>query len=100
MRPHWRARIPAVVHVDGTARVQTVSAVDNPLFRRVLERFEGLTGIPCVLNTSLNSHGEPMAAAVEDALGCFGRTGLRFLIIGDRLVTKSERDLGAVASGP
>jgi carbamoyltransferase len=99
VRPHWRGRIPAVVHVDGTARVQTVSAADNPLLRRVLESFERSTGVPCVLNTSLNSHGEPIAAAPEDALSCFGRTGLRFLIIGNRLVTKSERDLQTALGG-
>jgi carbamoyltransferase len=89
----WRDRIPAVVHVDGTARVQTVSAADNPLFRLLLAAFDRLTGVPCILNTSLNSHGEPIANTPEDALGCFGRTGLRFLIMGDRLVAKSASDL-------
>jgi carbamoyltransferase len=89
----WRDRIPAVVHVDGTARVQTVSAADNPLFRLLLAAFDQLTGVPCILNTSLNSHGEPIANTPEDALGCFGRTGLRFLIMGDRLVAKSASDL-------
>jgi len=98
VRPQCQARIPAVVHVDGTARVQTVSPADNPLLRQVLEEFDRMTGVPCVLNTSLNSHGEPIAATPEDALGCFGRTGLRFLIIGDRVVAKSERDLETAVS--
>jgi carbamoyltransferase len=95
VRTAWRARIPAVVHVDGTARVQTVAAADNPAFRRVLEEFDRRTGVPCLLNTSLNSHGDPMAASAEDALACFGRTGLRYAILGDWLVAKRESDLAS-----
>jgi carbamoyltransferase len=93
VRPDKRSRIPAVVHVDGTARVQTVGPQDNPPFRRLIEQFAQRTGIPCVLNTSLNSRGQPIACSPEDALECLGRTGLRYLIIGQHLVAKAESDL-------
>jgi carbamoyltransferase len=99
VRPGARARIPAVTHIDGTARVQTVSRKQNPLFRELLEEFDRLTGVPCVLNTSLNSHSEPIACTPEDALGCFGRTGLTYLILGDRLVAKTEHTLASALSG-
>src|SRR5690606_30658182 len=60
VRPQWRERIPAVVHVDGTARIQTVDAAAEPLVARMLARFEQLTGLPVVVNTSLNTAGRPM----------------------------------------
>jgi carbamoyltransferase len=93
VRSNWRGRLAAITHVNGTARVQTVSETDNPSFRRLLEAFNRLTGIPCLLNTSLNSHGEPMVNSPEEALACFGRTGLRYMILDDWLVAKTEHDL-------
>lgn len=80
--PAWRERIPAVVHVDGTARIQTVDAAAEPLVARVLEGFERRTGLPVVVNTSLNTAGRPMVDSVRDALECFGSTPVDLLAVG------------------
>ena len=80
--PHWRDRIPAVVHVDGTARVQTVDRGDEPLVARMLEAFEALTGLPVVVNTSLNTAGRPMVDSPRDALECFGSAPVDLLALG------------------
>jgi carbamoyltransferase len=82
VRPGWRDRIPAVVHVDGTARVQTVDRDSEPLVARMLERFEALTGVPVVVNTSLNTAGRPMVDDPRDALECFGSAPVDLLAIG------------------
>jgi carbamoyltransferase len=94
----WRDRIPAVVHVDGTARVQTVDAADEPLLARMLERFEARTGVPVVVNTSLNTAGRPMVDDPRDALECFGSAPVDLLAIGPFVVRRS-RTLGASANG-
>ncbi|MCW2767990.1 MAG: Carbamoyltransferase [Nocardioides sp.] len=78
----WRDRIPAVVHVDGTARVQTVDHADEPLVARMLEGFERRTGLPVVVNTSLNTAGRPMVDDPRDALECFGSAPVTMLAIG------------------
>jgi carbamoyltransferase len=80
--PSWRGRIPAVVHVDGTARVQSVDAATEPLVARMLQRFEARTGLPVVVNTSLNTAGRPMVDSPMDALECFGSTPVDLLAIG------------------
>lgn len=85
----WRERIPAVVHVDGTARVQTVSRADNERFYDLISEFDLLTGIPVVLNTSLNLRDEPIVAAPPDALRMFAESGLDYLFIGDFMFEKS-----------
>jgi carbamoyltransferase len=82
VRPEWRGRIPAVVHVDGTARIQTVDRTSEPLLARMLERFEARTGVPVVVNTSLNTAGRPMVDDPRDALECFGSTPIDLLAIG------------------
>ncbi|CAA9341714.1 MAG: Carbamoyltransferase [uncultured Nocardioidaceae bacterium] len=86
--PEWRDRIPAVVHVDGTARVQTVAAEDSPLVARMLEGFERRTGIPVVVNTSLNTAGRPMVDDPRDALECFGSAPVDLLAIGPFVVRR------------
>jgi len=86
--PEWRDRIPAVVHVDGTARVQTVSADDEPLVARMLEGFERRTGLPVVVNTSLNTAGRPMVDDPRDALECFGSAPVDLLAIGPFVVRR------------
>jgi carbamoyltransferase len=86
----WRERIPAVVHVDGTARIQTVDARTEPLVARMLERFEALTGLPVVVNTSFNTAGRPMVDSPRDALECFGSCPLDLLAIGPFAVRRSE----------
>jgi carbamoyltransferase len=89
--PQWRERIPAVVHVDGTARVQTVEAGDDPLVARMLARFESRTGLPVVINTSLNTAGRPMVDDPRDALECFGSAPVDLLAIGPFAVRRPER---------
>jgi carbamoyltransferase len=88
VRPEWRDRIPAVVHVDGTARIQTVDPVKEPLMAAVLEEFERRTGLPVVVNTSLNTGGRPMVDSPKDALECFGSSPIDALAIGDHLVRR------------
>jgi carbamoyltransferase len=84
----WRDRIPAVVHVDGTARIQSVDAVQEPLVARMLEAFERRTGLPVVVNTSLNTAGRPMVDDPRDALECFGSAPVDALAIGPFLVRR------------
>jgi carbamoyltransferase len=88
VRPAWRERIPAVVHVDGTARVQTVSREDEPLVAHLLDCLERCTGVPVVVNTSLNTAGRPMVDDPRDALECFGSAPLDALAIGPFLVRR------------
>ncbi len=88
VNPEWRQRIPAVVHVDGTARVQTVDAAQEPLVARMLEAFESLTGVPVVVNTSLNTAGRPMVDSPRDALECFGSAPVDLLALGPFVVRR------------
>jgi len=80
--------VPAVTHVDGSARVQTVHEETNPLYYRLLLAFEALTGCPVLVNTSFNVRGEPIVCTPEDAVRCFRRTHMDALAIGPCLVTK------------
>ncbi|MCC3655514.1 carbamoyltransferase [Streptomyces sp. S07_1.15] len=84
----WRDRIPAVVHVDGTARIQTVDPVNEPLVARMLGSFERRTGLPVVVNTSLNTAGRPMVDDPRDALECFGSSPVDLLAIGPFVVRR------------
>ena len=88
VKPGWSERIPAVVHVDGTARIQTVDARDEPLVARMLESFERRTGVPVVVNTSLNTAGRPMVDDPRDALECFGSAPIDLLAIGPFVVRR------------
>ena len=90
----WKKRIPAVVHVDGTARIQTVDRGQEPLVARMLEAFEARTGTPVVVNTSLNTAGRPMVDDPRDALECFGSAPIDALAIGPYLARRprSTRD--------
>ena len=83
-----RARIPGVVHVDGTGRVQSVRREWNSRFYDLIQDFFARTGIPLVLNTSFNVMGRPIMHSVEDAISLFFTTGLDALIMGDYLLTK------------
>ena len=82
MRPQWVDRIPAVVHVDGTARIQTVDDADEPLDGGVLRAFERRTGVPVVVNTSFNTAGRPMVDTPHEALECFGSGPIDLLVLG------------------
>jgi carbamoyltransferase len=78
----WERRIPAVVHVDGTARIQTVDRAAEPLLARMLDAVERRTGVPVVVNTSLNTAGRPMVDDPRDALECFGSAPIDLLALG------------------
>jgi carbamoyltransferase len=84
----WRDRIPAVLHVDGTARIQTVSAELQPLLARMLRAFERRTSLPVVVNTSLNTAGRPMVDDPRDALECFGSAPIDLLALGPFVVRR------------
>jgi carbamoyltransferase len=88
VRESVRERIPAVVHVDGSCRVQTVSRKENPGFYRVIEAFRSLTGVPVVLNTSFNTAGNPIVETPSDAVECFASTHIDVLLLGPFLVSK------------
>ena len=90
VRPEWIDRIPAVVHVDGTARIQTVDPSDEPLVHRMIEGFERRTGLPVVVNTSLNTAGRPMVDHPRDALECFGSAPIDVLAIGPFVVRRGR----------
>ena len=81
-----RSEVPAVTHVDHSARVQTVDAGRNPEFTSLLEEFHRRTGCPVLLNTSFNSRDEPVVCTPADALATFRRTGLDLLVLEDVLV--------------
>ena len=87
--PAWRDRIPAVVHVDGTARIQTVDPGSQPLLASLLRSFTGRTGLPVLVNTSLNTAGRPMVDSPRDALECFGSAPLDVLAIGPFVVRRA-----------
>jgi len=86
-----RSPIPAVTHVDGTARVQTVDAERYPELFRILSAFEGLTGCPVLVNTSFNVRGEPIVATFEDAYRCFMATDMDWLLVEDCLLDRAEQ---------
>jgi carbamoyltransferase len=87
-----RSEIPAVTHVDYSARIQTVHRDTNPLFHRLLCRFKELTGCPVLVNTSFNVRGEPIVCTPEDAFRCFMGNELDVLVVGNCVLQKSEQD--------
>jgi len=90
-RPEMIDRIPAVCHVDGTARVQTVDKRVNPDYYRLIEEFKKITGIGLVLNTSLNVKGEPIVRTPKEAVDCFLVGGMDCLVLGDYVLDKNAR---------
>lgn len=89
VRAHKKNEIPAVTHVDGTARLQTVTAEDAPHYARVIKAFADETGVPVVLNTSFNEN-EPIVCSPSDAIDCFARTRMDALAIGNYLVKREH----------
>ena len=87
-----RSDIPAVTHVDYSARIQTVSAETNPLFHRLLTQFKALTGCPVLVNTSFNVRGEPIVCTPEDAFRCFMGNELDLLVVGNCVLEKKAQD--------
>ena len=94
-----RSDIPAVTHIDYTARVQTVGGDANPEFRRIIRAFHRKTGCPVVINTSFNVRGEPIVCTPQDAYRCFMRTEIDLLVLEDRLLWKSEQPVSLEGSG-
>jgi len=87
-----RSQIPAVTHVDCTARLQTVKRKDNPLYYDLIDAFYQKTGCPAVINTSFNVRGEPIVCTPSDAYQCFMRTNMDYLIMGNFLLDKTKQD--------
>jgi carbamoyltransferase len=89
VRPEKVAQIPAAVHVDGTARIQTVDRAANPRYYRLIEEFGRLTGVPVILNTSFNRR-EPIVASPADAVACYLQTGMDALVTGDTIAVRDK----------
>jgi len=87
VRPEMRDKIPAPTHVDGTGRLQTVTATANPRYCKLIRAFESQTGVPVVLNTSFNDN-EPIVCKPQEAIDCFQRTQMDALVLGDFLITR------------
>jgi carbamoyltransferase len=87
-----RSEVPAVTHVDYSARLQTVDRETNPRFHALLSRFKERTGCPVLVNTSFNVRGEPIVCTPEDAFRCFMGTRIDWLVIGDCVLRKEEQD--------
>jgi carbamoyltransferase len=88
VRPDRRAQVPAITHVDGTARVQTVTREVNARYHALLEAFGRRTGVPMLLNTSFNVRGEPIVCTPDDAVRCFLGTEMDALVLGDLVCKK------------
>ncbi len=86
-----RSDIPAVTHIDYSARVQTVSAETSPDYHALIDAFESLTGCPVIVNTSFNVRGEPIVCTPEDAYRCFMRTHIDYLVLGPYLLSKTKQ---------
>ena len=95
-----RSTIPAVTHVDYSARVQTVHRDTNPGYHALLAAFEALTGCPVLVNTSFNVRGEPIVCTPADAYRCFRRTGLDYLVLGPFLVDQAAQPAAVADAGP
>ena len=96
VQPAYRGKLPAVTHVDGSARVQTVSAEDNPRLWQLLKAFEHLTGLPMLLNTSFNVKGEPIVCTPQEGLNTFMNAHLDLLVMGEYLIEPKQNE----PSGP
>lgn len=93
VKPEFKDELGAVIHVDGSARVQTVNASDNLKYWRLIDEFRRLTNVPIVLNTSFNNNAEPIVDTVDDAVVSFLTTNLDYLIVDDYLVHKKGTDV-------
>ena len=87
-----RSEIPAVTHVDYSARLQTVHAETNPRFHALLRGFKARTGCPVLVNTSFNVRGEPIVCTPEDAFRCFMGTEIEVLVVGNCVVKKEDQN--------
>jgi carbamoyltransferase len=88
-----RSEIPAVTHVDNSARIQTVSKKTNRLYYQLIEEFYKITSVPVLINTSFNIRGEPIVCSIEDAYRCFLTTELDYLICGNQILNRDKQFL-------
>ena len=86
-----RSDVPAITHVDNSARIQTVQRADNPVYYRLIERFYEKTGCPVIINTSFNVRGEPIVCAPQEAFTCFMRTNMDYLVLGSFVLDKTKQ---------
>lgn len=90
VHPDQREKIPAVTHVDGSARIQTIREDQNPLYYKLLKAFEERTGCAVIINTSFNVRGEPIVESPKDALNCFLNTDMDYLVLGNCILEKTQ----------
>ena len=93
VRDEKKHLIPAVVHADGTGRVQTVTEKENARYYKIIKSFEEITGVPVILNTSFNIKDEPIVCTPEDAIRCFLGTSIDVLVMEDYIVKKSDLNM-------
>lgn len=87
-----KSSVPAITHVNYSARVQTVHADTNPLYHALIKKFKDITGVPMVVNTSFNVRGEPIVCSPTDAFKCFMGTDLDVLAVGNFVLFKEQQD--------
>jgi len=90
VHPEKREEIPAVTHVDGSARIQSINREQNPKYYDLIKAFEKKTGCGVIINTSFNVRGEPIVRSPEDAINCFLNTHMDYLVLGNYLLSKIE----------
>ncbi|MGZ4090281.1 MAG: carbamoyltransferase family protein, partial [Bacteroidia bacterium] len=104
VKQEWREQLPAITHIDGSARLQTVSRASNPRYWELIDAFGRKTGIPILLNTSFNNNAEPIVDSIDDAVVCYLTSGLDYLVVGDYLACKKawqpEELAGLIVSLP
>ncbi|MBM3654488.1 MAG: carbamoyltransferase, partial [Alphaproteobacteria bacterium] len=98
IREAKRPIVPAVTHVDGSGRLQTVKQTANPRYHALISAFLGLTGVPMVLNTSFNEN-EPVVCRPGEALDCFLRTNMDVLVLGNAMIARGGSNAGASLEG-
>ena len=91
-----RSQIPAITHVDYSARIQTVHRETNPMYHRLISKFKELTGCPVIVNTSFNVRGEPIVCTPEDSFNCLMGTEIEFLVVGNSIMRKEDQDPGLI----
>jgi len=89
-KPSGKKAVPAVVHVDGSGRLQTLARTDNSLYYDVIKAYQKLTKVPIIINTSFNVRGEPIVCSPTDAIKCFLHTDIDYLVLGQYVVTKAD----------
>ncbi|MCK5017826.1 MAG: hypothetical protein KAS32_12255, partial [Candidatus Peribacteraceae bacterium] len=90
VKPEKREEVPAITHIDGTARIQTISASENSKYHSLISEFAKNTGCPVIINTSFNVRGEPIVESPNNAINCFLHTQMDFLVLGNYIISKAD----------